>query len=64
MNTLFHFVRSRLNRLVGHTFRRVATGPSDGLEAYLSTARSLHQLEDMQRHWDRTHRGRHTFGAH
>ncbi|MCV0441378.1 MAG: hypothetical protein K5880_22515 [Hydrogenophaga sp.] len=64
MNTFPHSLWSRLRRSVGAFFRRVTTGPSDGLEAYLSTARSLHQLEDMQRRWDRAHRGRHTFGAH
>ncbi len=37
---------------------------SDGLEAYLSTATSLHQLEDMQRRWDRNHRGAQSMGAY
>lgn len=37
---------------------------SDGLESYLSTATSLHQLEDMQRRWDRTHRGTQSMGAY
>jgi len=37
---------------------------SDGLEAYLSTATSLHQLEDMQRRWDRNHRGTQSMGAY
>ncbi|MCY1562415.1 hypothetical protein D9M68_998070 [compost metagenome] len=64
MTAFFHSVRSRLARLLGPFFRRVANGASDGLEDYLSTAKSLHQLENMQRSWDRAHRGRHTFGAH
>lgn len=37
---------------------------SDGLEAYLSTATSLHQLEDMQRQWERNHRGTQSAGAY
>ncbi|MDO8905056.1 hypothetical protein [Hydrogenophaga sp.] len=37
---------------------------SDGLEAYLSTATSLHQLEDMQRRWDRNQRGAQSMVAH
>ncbi|WP_382327394.1 hypothetical protein ACFJGX_26430 [Hydrogenophaga sp. UC242_50] len=44
-------------------FRRAAAGASDGLEEYLSTAKSLHQLEDMQRRWDQAHRGHHHHGA-
>lgn len=41
-----------------------AHAPVNGLEAYLSTATSLHQLEDMQRRWDRNHRGAHSMGAY
>lgn len=57
MNTHTTSLWTRLAHAVRHFFQRAATGASDGLEEYLSTAKSLHQLEDMQRQWDRAHRG-------
>lgn len=65
MNTLFPAFVTALSRTalaVRNLFQPAA--PSDGLEAYLSTATSLHQLEDMQRRWDRDHRGNHSFGTY
>jgi hypothetical protein len=63
MNTLNTSLWTRLAGAVGHFFRRASAGASDGLEEYLSTAKSLHQLEDMQRRWDQAHRGHHHHGA-
>jgi hypothetical protein len=63
MNTPLTFLWTRLARAVSHFFERASTGASDGLEDYLSTAKSLHQLEDMQRCWDRAHRGQRAHGA-
>lgn len=57
MNTHTPSLATRLTQAVRHFFQRAATGASDGLEEYLSTAKSLHQLESMQRQWDRAHRG-------
>lgn len=54
LSRAFQALRARIDR---------AQEPSDGLEAYLSTATSLHQLEDMQRRWDRDHRGAQSMGA-
>lgn len=54
---------TRLTRAATHFFERATTGASDGLEEYLSTARTLHQLEDMQRRWDRAHSDQRHFGA-
>lgn len=57
------FIWTRLSRAVTRFFSRVAAqGANDGLEDYLSTARSLHQLEDMQRRWDQAQRGPRQFG--
>ena len=55
---------TRLADTARHFFRRAATGASDGLEEYLSSAKTLHQLEDMQRQWDRAHRNPHHHGAY
>jgi DMSO/TMAO reductase YedYZ molybdopterin-dependent catalytic subunit len=67
MNTLLPALAALFSRtaLAARTlFQRAAPGAShDGLEAYLSTATSLHQLEEMQRRWDRDHRGQHSFGT-
>ncbi|WP_382323253.1 hypothetical protein ACFJI0_01945 [Hydrogenophaga sp. UC242_53] len=63
MNTLITSLWTRLAGAVRQLFRRAAAGASDGLEEYLSTAKSLHQLEDMQRRWDQAHRGHHHHGA-
>ncbi|MDR7152591.1 hypothetical protein J2W49_004569 [Hydrogenophaga palleronii] len=67
MNTLFPALVAVLSRTalaVRNLFQPAAQGASAGLEAYLSTATSLHQLEDMQRRWDRDHRGNHSFGTY
>jgi hypothetical protein len=63
MNTLLTPLWNRLARTASHFFHRVTTDASDGLEEYLSTAKSLHQLEDMQRTWDRAQRGQRLHGA-
>lgn len=63
MNALINFLWSRLARSVSHFFHRATAGTPDGLEDYLSTAKSLHELENMQRNWDRAHRGQHHPGA-
>jgi hypothetical protein len=55
MNALITFLWTRLAHAVSHFFHRAAAGTPDGLEEYLSTAKSLHQLEDMQRNWDLHH---------
>lgn len=60
MNTLI----TRLARIASQLFQRATTGASDGLEDYLSSAKTLHQLEDMQRQWDRAHRNPHHRGAY
>jgi len=57
MNTQITFIATQLAHAVRHFFQRATTGASDGLEEYLSTAKSLHQLEAMQRQWDRAQRG-------
>ncbi|MDO9437962.1 hypothetical protein [Hydrogenophaga sp.] len=57
MNTQTTSLATRLAHAVRHFFQRATTGASDGLEEYLSSAKSLHQLEDMQRQWDRAQRG-------
>ncbi len=54
---------SRATESLRTFFQRAPHEASDGLEAYLSTATSLHQLEDMQRHWDRHQRGTPSYGA-
>lgn len=67
MNTLFPALVAALSRTalaVRTLFQPAAPRASAGLEAYLSTATSLHQLEDMQRRWDRDHRGNHSFGTY
>lgn len=67
MNTLFPVLVAALSRTaaaIHSLFQPAAQGASAGLEAYLSTATSLHQLEDMQRRWDRDHRGNHSFGTY
>jgi hypothetical protein len=64
MNTLLTSLWTRLARTASHFFNRVNTDASDGLEEYLSTAKSLHQLEDMQRRWDRAQRGQRLNGAY
>jgi hypothetical protein len=63
MNTLIHTVWARLALAVDHFFQRATPDASPGLEAYLSTAQTLHQLEDMQRRWDRAQRGLASHGA-
>ena len=63
MNTLLHTLWTRLALAVDHFFQRATPDASPGLEAYLSTAQSLHQLEDMQRRWDRGQRGQPVYGA-
>ena len=63
MNTLLHTLWTRLALAVDHFFQRATPDTSPGLEAYLSTAQSLHQLEDMQRRWDRAQRGQPVYGA-
>ncbi len=57
MNTQITYLATQLAHAVRHFFQRATTGASDGLEDYLSSAKSLHQLEDMQRQWDRAQRG-------
>jgi len=64
MNTLITALWARLARTASHFFQRATAGASDGLEEYLSSAKTLHQLEDMQRQWDRAHRNPHHHGAY
>ncbi|WP_066272537.1 hypothetical protein [Hydrogenophaga palleronii] len=65
MNTRTPSLWARLTRASHHFLRRVGpTDAPDALEAYLSTAQNLHQLEDMQRQWDRGQRGLRHHGAH
>lgn len=63
MNTPTPSWAQRLALALRHYFQRAATGTADGLEAYLSTATSLHELENMQRQWDRARRGQRFYGA-
>ena len=63
MNTPTPSLWSRVTRTLHDFFFRASVGTSDTLEAYLGTATSLSQLEDMQRRWDRDHRGQHSFGT-
>ena len=55
---------TRLARATSQFFKRATTDAPDRLEDYLSSARTLHQLEDMQRQWDRAHRNPHHHGAY
>ena len=64
MNTPTPSLWSRVTRTLHDFFFRASVGTSDTLEAYLGTATSLSQLEDMQRRWDRDHRGNHSFGTY
>lgn len=66
MNTRFPALAACFSRATASLrtfFKRATQEASDGLEAYLSTATSLHQLEDMQRRWDRHQAGTPTRGA-
>ncbi|QHE88075.1 hypothetical protein [Hydrogenophaga sp. BPS33] len=63
MNTPTNSWAPRLALALRHFFQRAAAGASDGLEAHLSTATSLHELENMQRQWDRARRGQRFYGA-
>lgn len=64
MNTLITSLWTRLAHAANGFFKRAVNGASDGLEEYLSSAKTLHQLEDMQRQWDRAHRNPHHHGAY
>ena len=69
VSTAFEKVASAATHSLRTLFARLQlSGASDNgvdaLEDYLSTATSLHQLEDMQRRWDHNHSGQHSFGWH
>ncbi|MBQ0921151.1 hypothetical protein KBW71_22165 [Hydrogenophaga aromaticivorans] len=64
MNTPTPSLWSRVTRTIRDFFDRASVGTSDTLEAYLGTATSLSQLEDMQRRWDQAHLGHNSSGAY
>lgn len=73
MNTPVSTVFEKVSAAASHSLRtlfarlQLSDATDNGvnaLESYLSTATSLHQLEDMQRRWDQSQRGQHSFGWH